>query len=397
MPTKSNPGQRRRHIPSVPIEPRIKVFQSASWYDGFTARSADDYCAHILTELGRLRLQVRDIESYDRPPHTRTVLSDLLDWMVSHPGKAYAQLTDWRTLDLAQMRSRLDKNRDAKPRIELSAEITKMNNLSVRWHPGGWQDSVIDWRNGASDHFNLIPRRRWREPPDFLWFTGDEAPYFDTRPSNELMFLRGVGNLRPKPIESFGPYATYNRDVVDSVLICAVRAAYERLIDQLSHSFEVAVLDGFDFVTRDEFEEPDGSSFRVAVHRVVSWQLEDASQLKKRREQERAERQKRDDLAALEGMQSTYGLKPEDLVTKLISAGMRKRTGPPPNAENINRNTAKSLRIAGHKIDAGQVRQLRQLIERYRPELLPEALLPLRPTASHPDDSENVVKFPTGE
>jgi hypothetical protein len=99
------------------------------------ARSVDDYFAHVLTELGRLGLEVTDVESRERPPNTRTVLSDLLAWMSSHPGKVYAQLTDWRALDLARMRARVDRSPDAKPRIEISAEITKMNNLSVRWHP----------------------------------------------------------------------------------------------------------------------------------------------------------------------------------------------------------------------------------------------------------------------
>jgi hypothetical protein len=143
----------------------------------------------VLTELGRLGLEITDVESRERPPNTRTVLSDLLAWMSSHPGKACAQLTDWRALDLARMRARVDRSPDAKPRIEISAEITKMNNLSVRWHPGGWRDSEIDWQTGACNHFNLISHRRWREPPDFRWFTGDEDPIFDSRPSNELMYM----------------------------------------------------------------------------------------------------------------------------------------------------------------------------------------------------------------
>jgi hypothetical protein len=142
--------------------------------------------------------------------------------------------------------------------------------------------------------------------------------------------------LRPTPIDSYGPYATYNRDVVDSVLICAVRAAYEGLIEQLAHTFEVAVLDAFYFVTRDEFDEPDTVPFRSAIHRVVAWTLEDAATLEERRGRERAERQQRADLATLESMQATYGLTPEDLVDALVAANMRKRTGPPPSGESTN-------------------------------------------------------------
>jgi hypothetical protein len=286
----------------------------------------------------------------------------------------------------------------AQPRIEISAEITKMNNLSVRWHPGGWRDSEFDWQTGASNHFNLISRRRWREPPDFRWFIGDEDPTFDSRPSNELMYVRGVGNLRPAPVDGYGPYAIYNRDVLDSILICAVRAAYEGLIEQLTYNFEVAALDAFDFVVRDEYDETDKTPFCVPVHRVVAWTLEDASALKERRERERAERQQQADLATLQSMQATYGLTPEDVVAALVAASMRKRTGPPPSGENINRNAAKSLRADGRNLDAGQVRHLRQLIERYRPELLPESLRPI-PVAPPPMPlgPDNVVKFPKGD
>jgi hypothetical protein len=106
--------------------------------------------------------------------------------------------------------------------------------------------------------------------PDFDWFVGDEEPTFDSRPSNELMYIREVGNLRPEPCDSYGPYAVYNTDVVDSALICAVRSAYENLIKQLEHSFEVDVVDAFDFVTRDEIDENDSSPYRFPIHRVVT-------------------------------------------------------------------------------------------------------------------------------
>jgi len=286
--------QRRSTISREPPPPRLKRFRPVSWHDGIVKRSVDDYIAHVLTELGRLGMKVCDIEQHDRPPNAERVLSDILNWLCFHPGKEYAKLTDWRALDLARMQTRLEKNRDAKPRIEVSAEITHMNNLSVRWHPSGWSGSSIDWQDGGSSYPNLIPDRCWREPPDFRWFTGDEAPYFNTRPSNELMFVRGVGNLQPEPIENYAPYATYNRDVVDSILICAVRAAYEVLIQQLARNFEVAVLNAFDFVTRDEFEEPGSNPFRHAIHRVVAWELEDTATLKEGRERQRAERERKE-------------------------------------------------------------------------------------------------------
>lgn len=269
-------------------------------------------------------MDISDIERRDRPPHTERVLSDLLGWLSSHPGKEYSQLTAWQTLDLERMKTRLESDQNAKPRIEISAEVTRMNNLSVRWHPGGWRQSSFDWEYRGSGYGNMIPQRRWQLPPDFRWFTGDEDPYFDSRPSNELMFLRGVGNLRPEPVENYGPYATYNGDVVDSILVCAARAAYEGLAEQLSRNFEVAVLDGFDFVTRDEADEADTSAYRHATHRVVAWTLEDAVTLRARRERLHAEQQQKEDLATLDGMEANHGLTPGGLVAALVTAAVRK-------------------------------------------------------------------------
>ena len=265
----------RSSRPSTPTVRRMKLFRPTSWRKGTIAHPPDEYIVHLLTELGRLGLEVPGIERYDRPPNTNTVLSDLLSFRTRHPGDAYSRLTDWTRLDLEVMQSRLQENAEAKPRIELSANITRTNNLSVRWHPGGWSESESDWSRGYSS--NLIARRRWRERPDFRQFTGDEEPHFNRRPTNELMYIRGVGNLETEPRSDYGPYATFNRDVVDSILVCAVRSAYESLIEQLKHSFAVTVMDGFDFVTREEMVDIDPFSHRTATRRVVSWSLENAS------------------------------------------------------------------------------------------------------------------------
>jgi hypothetical protein len=358
------------------LPPRIKLFRPISWYDGITARSVGEYVSHMLLELGRLGLNIDDIESRSRPPNRETVLSDLIDWLSDHPGKAFAQLSNWQTLDLAQIRSRLEQNRSAKPRIELSAHITKMNNLSVRWYPGGWRDTEFDWHRTDHSYFNLITHRKWRQPPDFHWFTGDEDPTFDSRPSNELMYIRGVGNLRPEPRDSYGPYAIYNADVVDSILICAVRAAHEGLHEQLAHSFEVTAVDVFDFKVRDEVDDADPSPYRSELHRVVAWSIEDAAELKTRREGDAAAAQDKRDRAEFAGVTKTYGFSVEMFVAALLHASSKKPSGPIPSREHINRNTAKDLRNAGFSIDAGGVRRVRQLIERYSPKALPESLRP---------------------
>lgn len=358
-----------------PPPPRLKQFRPMNWYSGYMVRAVGEYVSHLLRELGRLGLEVHDIERFDRPPNTKTVLSDLIDWLSERPGEAFAKLFNWQTLDFAQLRSRIEKDHAAKPRIEVSAHITKMNNLSVRWHPGGWSSTDFDWQRSDHHHFNLITHRKWREPPDFDWFVGDEDPTFDSRPSNELMYIRGVGNLHPEPRDSYGPYATYNADVVDAILICAVRSAYEGLIKQLKYNFDVTVIDGFDFAMREEIDETaSSSSYRSSVRRVVAWTLEDAIELQARRERDAAAEQEKRDQAEFAGVATTYGFSPESLVAALLRASSRKPTGPAPSGEHVNRNAAKDLRNAGFKVDAGNVRRIRQLIARYSPEILPEEL-----------------------
>ena len=300
------------------------MFRPISWYGEAIAKSASEYLSHVLIELGRLGLEIHEIERHDRPPHTKTVLSDLMNWLSERPGEAFTKLINWQALDLTQMRSRLEKDRSAKPRIEISAHITKMNNLSVRWHPGGWKLTDFDWHRTDRSHFNLISHRVWRDPPDFHWFIGDENASFDNRPSNELMYIRGVGNLRPEPRDNYGPYATFNSDVVDSILICAVRAAYENLIRQLEYSFEVDVVDAFDFVIRDEIDEVDPSQYRYATHRVIGWSLEDASELRARRAKEAATEQDSRDRAELANVAATRGFALEVLVAALLRAFSKK-------------------------------------------------------------------------
>lgn len=376
--------------------PSLKLFRPMSWYDvhqGYVVTSAGEYVSHIFMELGRLGLELSDIERHLRPPNTETVLSDLVGWFDETPGKALSNLLSWQLLDFGHLRSRLEHDPSAKPRIEVSAHITKMNNLSVRWHPGGWQQSVVNWEYSGRHSTNLIPQRRWRVPPDFRWFTGDEAPTFDSRPTNELMYIRGVGNLRPLPTDDRGPYATFNSDVLDSLLICAVRAAFEGLVAQLGQSFEVNAINAFDFVTRDETDNSD--QWACTVHRVVSWQLENAAELQARKDAERAADQETKDQSAFEEFERTNGFDQTTFVSVLGHASKAGARGAVPSAEQANRLAAKELRNRGFPIDAGHVRRLRYLVERYSPEMLPEAL---RPIPSQILKHDNVVRlFESGD
>ncbi|NJM35559.1 MAG: hypothetical protein HC850_13635 [Rhodomicrobium sp.] len=384
----------RRAVKSVGSQaPRLKFFCPIGWYGGIIAKQTGDYVAHILMELGRLGLDISDIERTDRPPNRETVLSDLIEWLSDFPGEAFARLVNWQTLDFAQLQLRLKENLHAKPRIELSAHITKMNNLTVLWHPEGWRNTEFDFNRADRDHSNLITHRKWRQPPDFQWFVGDEEPTFDSRPSNELLFLRGVGNLRPE-FRDYGPYAKYNKDVVDSILICAVRAAYESLIKQLQYCFEVNVLNNFDFTMQKESEEVEPAPFGHSIHRVIGWTLEDAVELRARQERDRAIEEEKCDRATLANVESTYGFTMATFIAALSEASSKKASGPAPSSNYINQRAAKKLRNTGFAIDAGDVRRIRGLVERYTPDILPERLWPSPRSKSSPD---NILSFPDSE
>lgn len=380
------------------LPPGFKVFRPVSWHDG-GPNAPTEYLSHLLHELGRLGLEASDIERDDRPPNTKTVLSDLMGWLDGDKDAALAHLVNWRHLDLECMSDRVNRDRRAKPRIEISATITKMNNLSVCWHPGGWRESSIDW-SVSGERRNLIELRRWAEPPDFWFFVGDEEPTFQGRATNELMYVRGVNNLKPEPREEYGPYATYNRDVVDSILICAVRSAYERLIEQLKESFDVTVMDAFDFVTRDERRDADPGLSDWPIKRVISWSLADAAELHTRRQQASLAEKERNERHALETVLATYGCSIEAVVETLVQAYSFRSRGRPVSPEGANRDAAKSLRAAGAKIDAGDIRRIRELIECYRPELLPATLREqpaIVPEASRPPSNVVVLRPERGD
>jgi hypothetical protein len=366
-----------------PRPPGMKFFRASSWYGGSMPSSANNYLSDLLVQAGRLGFEINDLESHSRPPNTQSVLSDLLSWLDEGHGSALSKVVNWRWLDLPKIELRIEGDREAKPRIEISAHITKMNNLSVRWHPAGWRESDVDWQGSAYGYSNSLNQRKFKQPTDFRRFRGDEEPSFNDRPSNELMYIRGVGNLHPEPREDYGPYSKYNRDVVDSILICAVRSAYECMIKTLGQSFQVEVLDAFSF---EICEEPKSdSAFGYSTRRVAAWELVDVVTLNARAEEKR-EAQSR---IELEQFHEKYSLSLADFAAALTKASAKKLTGPPPSRENIDRNTAKSLRLAGYSFDAGSVRHTRELLLKFKPELLPDCLQPSSNTVS-----TNVVPFP---
>ncbi|MGH2548841.1 MAG: hypothetical protein ACRDHN_05595 [Thermomicrobiales bacterium] len=247
----------------------MKMFRPIDWFDGSFEFDSDRYITHLLLEFGRLQLSPYDIN----PRGTDRVFSDLTSWMDKHPCDAYARLFDWKRLDLHGLQDRLRDDPNAKPRIKVTAQITSRGNLSVKWYPQGWGSDGVHWIPSFYNPEGVIVHESDAKPSGFIRFTGDESSsYWGGRATNELMYIRGLGHISPKPRETYGYYATYNHDVVDSILICAVRSQFEKLIYQLRRSFEVEMLNRFEFETQSEDAKDDHGGLE-SIDRVVAWSI----------------------------------------------------------------------------------------------------------------------------
>lgn len=320
--------------PEAPVrKPRRDVqrpfmFEPIGW---FGHRSLHEYVSHLLRELGRLGLDIYEV--IGRPSNGGNVLVDLLYWMDDRGNEH--KMYNWQhyNLELLLKRQREHRHNRVKPRIDIHAYITARDNLSVVWYPTNWRQSYDD--------------NRRREMCDFLFFE-DDGPMFG-RPANELMFLHGVAHLRPDMDEDYGDYLRFNKPVLDGILICAVRAAYETLIERLKANFEVTVKDEFVF----EEEKGDGFSRR----RILDWSLEDSETL-----------QRKKDEAELTAVLDTYGFTIEVFREhlELASQPIKDQTDRPADYQ-INERLARSLTRAGHKITPTRVHHLRSLIDRCIP------------------------------
>jgi hypothetical protein len=188
------------------------------WYEGVPP---SEYIAWVYSELVNQGIDVLELPARFR------VLKDLNSWRDAFPNDAFARSLCWNSYDLEVLLDRSQATKTiAKPRIEVSAEITTKQNLSVRWNPSGFHEAEDDG-NGPMRSYNVLDPNAFREPPDFRQFRGDEQPSFEGRPSNELMFIHGVGLLNPNPKRA----GAARHDIIDAMLICAVRATYESLLE----------------------------------------------------------------------------------------------------------------------------------------------------------------------
>ena len=259
-PDKASPSRR-------PLKSERHDFRPIGWA---SHRKPREYIRHLYSEL--IRLEINEYQGLV-PLHAEPI-REIFIWEDEFPNTAYASLHDWRTYDLQRLvergRTSTSRNGQSKPRIEIVPEITSKRNLSVRWYPAGFFEAVPDWlANGSEFTLNEIPNLNFSEPPDFTYFT-KESFGWGARPANELILLRGVGGLHidNSPFDN-APYGFAN---LEELLICTIRAIFNRIVDWCRVTNEVTVTTDFKFETYDE-EKENSRNPGQTMTRVKSWKI----------------------------------------------------------------------------------------------------------------------------
>lgn len=230
---------------------------------------AGEYIAHIHTELARLGLY----EDWQYGTQQLSVVQELIKWLDDQPSQELAGLHQWQHLDLRGLLDRWkDGSRSPKPRIDLTIEITQRENLSVWWYPAGYRDAIPVWGDRENAEYSGDLRRmKFREPPDFRHYVKGHL-YANYRPDHELMFIRDVGRIRPD-IRPRSANGLGNVEVLDELVICAVRAALDHFVRGLRRIYDVTLLDELVFVLEKRSRETYGSMYTMDY--VTAWRIED--------------------------------------------------------------------------------------------------------------------------
>jgi hypothetical protein len=231
-------------------------------YGHMESVTASFYVEEVLRQLGAAGLSVVDIEDHSKPRCQR-VLSDLLEWRDDCPNEAIAGLYDFRRYNLPQLVERLCSGKDARPRIEIGVLLNGVGNLIVSWYPAGFV--YAGWRSLGTRHMvaDALEPRTFSDPPDFLRFYDEAFAVGPNRPPNELMRIRGVGQLRPDIPRSDGQHHLHR------MLLSAVWHSHQQLLRSLRRSFHVTELERFVLETREEASpEPFDPPGYAAVHVV---------------------------------------------------------------------------------------------------------------------------------
>ncbi len=280
----------------------------------------------------------RDGSSVERlPSHQARLLRDLADPLDE---EALADMLSYWRFDLDRLRERPRNDSSGgpgKPRIDLDVEITIRGNLKVEWFPS----RVPGGPPGA-------PTRK----TDFLEFDRWETrhPGYQTRPTNELLFLHGVEQalhtLRDRELRGFQP--------LDHVLLAGAAAAVDLLKERLEPHFDVTMARDV-FVTWQE-GDPDPPEDWFPSWRISTWEID----LPLRR-------QKAAELEELGALAERHGFSEAALFEAVEYEETRPRkSGPGPSPYTLAERVGKVLRDRGHKATKRSVERAFYLLRTHR-------------------------------
>ena len=287
----------------------------------------------VAREMGRLGVEEDVLLDYQAD-----LLSDLQD-PLDEP--ALAKLHDYWEYNLEQLFARgrqWRKDVPAKPRIDVALEVTSKDNLKAEWFPRGW--TPYGPAGGESDESDFL---NWQPQPH-------RHTSFDSRPSNELLFLHGAGRAF-RTLQAEFPYRHPMR-ILDHALASACWRAVQRLKARLERHFEIRMLTDA-FVEWDEPDFADWSDRRPP--RLVSWIIEDPE-----------ERTVRAERAELEDMEQRLGFSGSAFLAAISECQQKSATGPAPARHTLSARVAKKLKSNGFGATPTKVERAFYLFRKHR-------------------------------
>lgn len=299
-------------------------------------RSRIGHLKFIWRELGRLGLD-RD----NLAPYQSEMLRDLSDGLDE---ESLAEMHNYWEYDTEQL---LRRNRTgwgigrapAKPRIDIVLEITSKGNFKAEWFPRGWNR----WGAALEDHIGS-------DFPDWRRYN-HRGMGFDTRPSNELFFVRGTSHAMHQ--------LEIGRDnrwfvALNPVLLAACHRLVDDLKERLDRHFDVRMVTDLFLDWRTIKLGTD--SFFDEADQLVSWKIEDPEIV--------AERNERAELAACV---ESFGFTHQRLV-EVWHAELAKPRCPAPESNAFKGRILKALKSAECSTSLRQIERYIAMLKRHDTE-----------------------------
>ena len=313
----------------VDVSEALLQIEPLDWHDHIRPHTV---LAHLYKELGRLSLEPSDLPAR----HYELILSECEQSLGAGAGDAVAEIGQphrWNIgklglrvfpepgkIDRSEIYRYLHGQESRKPKIRVSAFLTQMNNLSVRWSPTEFDDG--DW---------------------LYWPTG--STYGWQRPDNEIMFIHDARSLSPSSIPS--RYDQKSRHVIDGIFVGLVVSCFRNLLQVLGQICDVRVENDFEIVTEPFDNAADEWNTK---NRIVGWKLYNVQG--KLIEEERT---------WIENFEKTYGLSIKEFV-QIFDNAIRDRRS---SEARRTHYASQDLKKLGFEMNPAKVEQVMRRIDRW--------------------------------